>query len=149
MQADFGEQLANVRDEFARMSEIAVKEQEELNGKIADLEEELNAAKLAGQTVTAGAALEQKKKIEAVQNEYEAKLKKNEARLEKISKQLEEMKGKSTEQEGEIAELDRNMRAREGTAGALILDLYGEGLSRYDVERDRSCPPRILGGAQA
>lgn len=38
---DFANQLANVRDEFARMSEIAVKEQEELNEKISDLEHEL------------------------------------------------------------------------------------------------------------
>lgn len=31
---DFAEQLSNVRDEFARMSEIAVKEQEDLNERI-------------------------------------------------------------------------------------------------------------------
>ena len=36
--ADFGLQLTAVRDEFARMSEIAVKEQEELNQKIVDME---------------------------------------------------------------------------------------------------------------
>lgn len=46
--ADFGQQLNNVRDEFARMSEIAVKEQEELNQRIADLESELETAKIAG-----------------------------------------------------------------------------------------------------
>ena len=39
--ADFATQLATVRDEFARMSEIAVREQEELNEKISDLEHEL------------------------------------------------------------------------------------------------------------
>ena len=40
------------------MSEIAVREQEELNEKIGDLEHELEAAKAQGETATAGAALE-------------------------------------------------------------------------------------------
>ena len=48
------------------MSEIAVKEQEELNEKISDLEHELEVAKSAGEAAGAGAALEQKKKIEAI-----------------------------------------------------------------------------------
>ena len=56
--------MANVRDEFARMSEIAVKEQEELNERISDLEHELEAAKAAGESSAAGAVLDQKKKIE-------------------------------------------------------------------------------------
>ena len=64
--ADFAAQLANVRDEFARMSEIAVKEQEELNERISDLEHELEEQKASGATVTAGAAVEQKKKMEAI-----------------------------------------------------------------------------------
>ena len=64
--ADFATQLATVRDEFARMSEIAVREQEELNEKISDLEHELEASKAQGASATAGAALEQKKKIEAI-----------------------------------------------------------------------------------
>ena len=55
-----------MRDEFARMSEIAVREQEELNEKISDLEHELEASKAQGASATAGAALEQKKKIEAI-----------------------------------------------------------------------------------
>lgn len=61
---DFASQLANVRDEFARMSEIAVKEQEELNERISDLEHELDAAKATGESANAGAALDQKRKIE-------------------------------------------------------------------------------------
>ena len=56
--ADFGLQLTTVRDEFARMSEIAVKDQEELNQKIANLEQELHEAYLKGETNDAGAALE-------------------------------------------------------------------------------------------
>lgn len=56
--ADFAAQLATVRDEFARMSEIAVREQEELNEKISDMEHELEAAKASGASATAGAALE-------------------------------------------------------------------------------------------
>ena len=56
--ADFAAQLANVRDEFARMSEIAVREQEELNEKISDMEHELETAKASGATATAGAALD-------------------------------------------------------------------------------------------
>ena len=62
--AEFAHQLANVRDEFARMSEIAVKEQEELNERISDLEHELEAAKAAGESSAAGAVLDQKKRIE-------------------------------------------------------------------------------------
>jgi len=40
------------------MSEIAVKEQEELNEKIQELEHELEEAKAGGATAAAGAALE-------------------------------------------------------------------------------------------
>ena len=47
-----------MRDEFARMSEIAVKEQEELNERISDLEHELDAAKATGESANAGAALD-------------------------------------------------------------------------------------------
>ena len=46
------------------MSEIAVKEQEELNERISELEHELEAAKAAGASSAAGAVLDQKKKIE-------------------------------------------------------------------------------------
>ena len=63
-----------MRDEFARMSEIAVKEQEELNERIADLEHELEAAKAAGESSAAGAVLDQKKRIEQIQAESAAKL---------------------------------------------------------------------------
>ena len=42
---DFESQLAKVRDEFAEMSKIAIKEQEELQTKINELEEELEQAK--------------------------------------------------------------------------------------------------------
>lgn len=87
------------------MSEIAVREQEELNEKISDLEHELEAAKAQGVSASAGAALEQKKKIEAIQAESEAKLKKNEAKLEKMAKQLEDMKTAEGEQANEVAEL--------------------------------------------
>ena len=55
---DFANQLANVRDEFARMSEIAVKEQEELNEKISDLEHELESAKATGDAANAGAVVD-------------------------------------------------------------------------------------------
>lgn len=55
---DFANQLANVRDEFARMSEIAVKEQEELNEKISDLENELESAKASGDAANAGAVVD-------------------------------------------------------------------------------------------
>ena len=102
--ADFATQLATVRDEFARMSEIAVREQEELNEKISDLEHELEASKAQGASASAGAVLEQKKKIEAIQAESEAKLKKNEAKLEKMAKQLEDMKTSSGDQANELAE---------------------------------------------
>jgi len=61
------------------MSEIAVREQEELNEKISAMEHELEAAKANRRFATAGAALDQKKKIEAIQAESEQKLKKNEA----------------------------------------------------------------------
>ena len=103
--SDFATQLATVRDEFARMSEIAVREQEELNEKISDLEHELEAAKAKGESSAAGAALDQKKKIEAIQAESEQKLKKNEAKLEKMAKQLEEMKSSSGDQANELAEM--------------------------------------------
>ena len=42
------------------MSEIAVKEQEELNERISELEHELESAKAAGESNVAGAALLQK-----------------------------------------------------------------------------------------
>ena len=87
------------------MSEIAVREQEELNEKISDLEHELEAAKANGESSAAGAALDQKKKIEAIQAESEQKLKKNEAKLEKMAKQLEEMKSSSGDQANELAEM--------------------------------------------
>ena len=87
------------------MSEIAVREQEELNEKISDLEHELEAAKAKGESSAAGAALDQKKKIEAIQAESEQKLKKNEAKLEKMAKQLEEMKSSSGDQANELAEM--------------------------------------------
>jgi DNA repair exonuclease SbcCD ATPase subunit len=86
------------------MSEIAVREQEELNEKISDLEHELEAAQANGASASAGAALDQKKKIEAIQAESEVKLKKNEAKLEKMAKQLEEMKTASGDQASELAE---------------------------------------------
>ena len=77
------------------MSEIAVKEQEELNGKLAEMEERLEEAEAAGETNAAGFALEQKKKIDAIQAESDSKLKKVEAKLEKVQKQLEDMKAQS------------------------------------------------------
>ena len=55
----------------------------------------------------------------------------------------------SVEGERKVAVFHRDTRAREGTAGALLLDLHGEGLSRCDVELDRSSPLRIPGSAQA
>ena len=103
--ANFASQLANVRDEFARMSEIAVKEQEELNERISDLEHELEEMKANGATVTAGAAVEQKKKIETIQAECDAKLAKNETKLQKITKQLEGMKASTGDQAAELAEM--------------------------------------------
>ena len=99
--------MANVRDEFARMSEIAVKEQEELQAKISDLEHELEVAQAAGAANTAGAALEQKKKVEAIQAEADAKLKKQEAKLEKLQKQLEEIKAHDADQATEVSELTK------------------------------------------
>ncbi len=105
--ADFSKQLANVRDEFARMSEIAVKEQEELQAKIQDLEHELEAAQAAGAANSAGAALEQKKKIDTIQSEADAKLKKQEAKLEKLQKQLDDIKTHDQEQAGEVSELSK------------------------------------------
>ena len=81
---DFATQLSNVRDEFAKMSEIAVKEQEELNEKIQELEHELETAKASGNAATAGAALEQKKRIDAIQAENENKLKLKDSKLEAL-----------------------------------------------------------------
>jgi len=74
------------------MSEIAVKDQEQLNEKIGELEYELEAAKTTGGAATAGATLEFKRKIEVIQAESEAKNKKMEQKLEKLQKQLEDMK---------------------------------------------------------
>lgn len=48
------------------MSEIAVKEQEELNEKLGEMEERLEEAEANGATQTAGFALETKKKMEAI-----------------------------------------------------------------------------------
>ena len=109
--ADFAAQLANVRDEFARMSEIAVKEQEELNERISDLEHELEEQKASGATVTAGAAVEQKKKMEAIQAECDAKLAKNDIKLQKITKQLESMKASTGDQASELAEMTAQVAA--------------------------------------
>ena len=46
----------------------------------------MEAAQAAGAASTAGAALEQKKKIESIQAECDAKVKKQEVRLEKLQK---------------------------------------------------------------
>lgn len=65
----------------------------------------MEAAQAAGAASTAGAALEQKKKIESIQAECDAKVKKQEVRLEKLQKQLEEIKTHDAEQAGEVSEL--------------------------------------------
>lgn len=53
-----------MREEFAKLSEISVREQEKLEERVAELEEELRMANDAKQ---AGAALEHKKRIELIQ----------------------------------------------------------------------------------
>ena len=63
IQDDYTEQLNKVREEFAKLSEISVREQEKLEERVAELEEELRMANEAKQ---AGAALEHKKRIELI-----------------------------------------------------------------------------------
>lgn len=94
--------MNQVRDDFAKLSEISVKEQERLEEKVHELEQELEASKGAA---AAGVALEQKKKLDAVQQESDAKLKKQNVQLEKLKKQLEDMQAKDANQIAEISEL--------------------------------------------
>ena len=76
IQDDFSAQLAKVRDEFAKLSQISVQEQEELEERVAELENELNTAQAS---MAAGAALDQKKKVDALQADADSKLKKSNA----------------------------------------------------------------------
>lgn len=68
---DFEAQLAKVRDEFAEMSKIAIKEQEELQTKIHELEEELEQAKTKEEAENADVQLESRKKIEQMTQGFE------------------------------------------------------------------------------
>ena len=52
-----------MKDDFAKLSQASVEEQEKLQERIAELEQEVEAGK---EVAAAGAALDTKKKIEAV-----------------------------------------------------------------------------------
>ena len=92
--ADFNAQLNRVKEEFAEMSKIAVKEQEDLQNRIAELETELEHANASGNASNAQVILENKKKIDDLTAKYEEKLKKSSDRTEKLQEQLDKIKGK-------------------------------------------------------
>ena len=66
------------------MAKISMKEQEELQNKIAELEQELETANATGAASNAEAALEAKRKVEDLTAQYESKLKKSNDKLEKL-----------------------------------------------------------------
>ena len=61
--------------------------------------------------MAAGAALEQKKKVDELQADADAKLKKSNAQLEKLKKELEAMKTSDSEQVAELAEVKAKVAA--------------------------------------
>jgi hypothetical protein len=83
-----------VKEEFAEMSKIAVKEQEDLQNRIAELETELEHSNASGNASNAQVILENKKKIDDLTAKYEEKLKKSSDRTEKLQEQLDKIKGK-------------------------------------------------------
>ena len=110
--------LLKVKEEFEELTKNAAAETAELQSRIADLEEDLSAAKANTESNQAGVALEHKKALDKITADYEDKLKKAEKKLEKLQKQVDDLMGKSGGQDEEIKELQGELAAakKENTA---------------------------------